>query len=82
VKECPEVAIATQDDVSAATAVATVWATEGGEFVTHKVTAAGATVAAAAKNPDLIYKVALFQNISIVLQIYRTPENRLAPVTK
>jgi len=46
------------------------------------MTAAGATVAAAAENPDLIYKVALFQNISIVLQIYRTPENRLALMTK
>src|SRR5690606_23833960 len=61
VEQGPEVAVAFEDDVSAAAAVATIGATEGGEFISHEVFAAWSAVSASAEDPDLVNKIALFQ---------------------
>ena len=68
-EECPEVSIAFQDDVCTASAIAAVRSAQGGELVAHEVLVARATVAAATKNSDLVYKVA-FLHKNDWLQIY------------
>lgn len=44
------------------TTIATVRSAHGGELVTHKMLAACSTMSAAAKDPDLVNKIALLQN--------------------
>ncbi len=58
VEECPEVSVAFQDDVCAATAVAAIGTSQSGELIAHEMFVAGTAVAAATKNSDLVYKVA------------------------
>jgi hypothetical protein len=43
--------------MSTTATIATIWAAHGSKFITHKMLAACATVAAAAKYLNLIYKV-------------------------
>lgn len=60
VEEGPEVFIAAQDDMGTATAVAAIGAGFRVEFGAHEMLAAGAAVAAAAEDADLIDEVAFF----------------------
>jgi hypothetical protein len=62
-QQCPEVFIAFQDNMATTAAITAIGPAHGREFIAHKVLAAGTTVAAAAKDPDLVNKVAFLQNV-------------------
>lgn len=46
-------------------AITTIWAGKGIELGSHKMPAAGTTMPASAKNPDLIYKIAFFHQLKL-----------------
>ena len=60
VKQGPGVFVAPQDDMRAAAAITPVGAGQRIVFGAHKMFDTGAAMAAPAKNPDLIYKIAFF----------------------
>jgi hypothetical protein len=57
VEERPEVAIATQDDVASASAIASIRACHRIEFGPHEMAAACASVSASAENAYLVNKI-------------------------
>ena len=62
VKERPKVAVSFQDDMAASASIATIGSAHGCELVAHEMLAAGSTMAAAAKNAYLVYKIAFLQS--------------------
>ena len=59
--------------MASSSSITTVRATHCGKLITHKVAAAGASMAASAENPNLIDKIAFFHWSFFCneLQIYR-----------
>ena len=57
VQEGPEIAVASQDDVTAPASVATIWTCHRIELGAHEMSAACATVSAAAEDADLIDEI-------------------------
>jgi hypothetical protein len=57
VKQCPQVLVSPQDDMTATASIASIWPRLGIEFGPHEVLAARPTVSAFAKHPYLVYKI-------------------------
>ena len=70
-QERPEILITPKNDMSPAAPISTIGTTHGSELITHKMTAPRTTMTTAAKDPDLVYKIAFFQYFTFAfMQIY------------
>jgi hypothetical protein len=63
----PEVFIAFQDDMPASASITTIGAAHGSKLIPHKMPAARSTMTTAAKDPDLVNKIAFFQYFMFAL---------------
>ncbi len=65
-EQCPQIAVAFQNNMCATAAIATIGAAHRRKLIAHKMPAAGAAMPALAKNPNLVNKITFLQNLVFV----------------